>query len=242
MNINYVLLPLDDIKIFKLTFKKCNQEYENKIIEEYICSICISLVNSPKMCEKCESVFCEVCITKWKLENLTCPNCNLNFKETKIQKTVKNILNKIEIECPNSNLCISQLTVEKLADHIENCQYTKRESECLACHKKIKTTNTKTEIYKHLVRCKMTTSVVCSYCNLTVQRLDLSKHLKKCNIIKVVNLEEIKKNNVKVTKSFEWMGENCILKYIYDNYEKESDEFNPYDYVTGIVINEMKKK
>ena len=41
------------------------QEYNN-IKEEITCEICYGIVVKPKICETCETLFCENCINNWK--------------------------------------------------------------------------------------------------------------------------------------------------------------------------------
>ena len=74
------------------------QEY-NIIKEEITCEICYRISIKPKICETCETLFCEDCINAWKNKNNSCPKrCSkLIIKEA--PKVNKKLLDKLKILC-----------------------------------------------------------------------------------------------------------------------------------------------
>ena len=61
----------NDLEIDESMIKNI-QEY-NLIKDEIICEICYGILINPKICQSCESVFCEKCINNWKNKNNSCP-------------------------------------------------------------------------------------------------------------------------------------------------------------------------
>ena len=117
-------------KNIKVPFKNLNDRKE--IVDEFLCIICLNLVNSPKICSNCDKLFCEDCLEKWFDVNSTdkCANCLDKFVAAKIQRIIIEILNKFEINCP-AIPCSSKISNENLNNHLKNdCEYFEKEAKC----------------------------------------------------------------------------------------------------------------
>jgi hypothetical protein len=173
--VDYIILPIISKEI-KLNMKQHEEEYKNKLAEDYMCQICICLVNSPRMCDKCDKLFCDACLTKWLATNKTCPNCHLKFKEARIQRTVKNTLEKFEIICPNSPDCTEEFPCEKLEEHLKKCNFSKIEAKCLGCNCLIITSTSRSEIINHVTSCPKIKEI-CDYCKKPIERASIKQHI-----------------------------------------------------------------
>ena len=71
--------------------------------EHFKCCICTKIVLDPKECEKCQTLFCKVCIEKWSKEKRYCPLQCPDAKYVKIHKFVNNILMELRFNCPMEN-------------------------------------------------------------------------------------------------------------------------------------------
>lgn len=93
----YKILPIKmvDYKVHPDTLKE-----KQELIEEFTCPICLYLVNNPKICKKCDKLFCEECLAESMKINLDCTTCRQSFEEGHIPRGFKNLLMGIKVKCP----------------------------------------------------------------------------------------------------------------------------------------------
>lgn len=96
------VLPIDNTLIGTLQLQKSHltiqiQELDNRFNEMLTstCPICMELINCPVMDTHCQTIFCGVCINKWKAQSLSCPICRLPLEMITIEQPT-NIKTKLE--------------------------------------------------------------------------------------------------------------------------------------------------
>ena len=100
-----------------------NKTFYNQMDDQLSCSICMCLLNNPRMCTGCETPFCKKCIEDWKSKNNSCPNRCEPFMLKDISKALKNLLDKVFLKCKNG-CSVSLLEFNK---HQSNCKEVKKE-------------------------------------------------------------------------------------------------------------------
>jgi hypothetical protein len=168
-------LLLDDFELPS----ECS-DLTTEVLDEYICHICLCIVNNPISCSSCEEMTCSKCIQKALKTSKSCPKCKENFTPKPIPKKVKNILDNMYILCPNNINCkIKTKYPFLLKDHLATCIYTPRVAICSACQVEMVTTNELKEIEDHLTNCKDRLTR-CEYCSVLFKRRDLDEHKEIC--------------------------------------------------------------
>ena len=98
---------------------------ENTIYDAFqydiFCPICSKILIEPKMCMKCQNVYCEQCIKEWSKRNNQCPNrCdNPNYRKS-IERA--NILSKLKFKCQK---CGTQFSYDEMKKHANICKQDK---------------------------------------------------------------------------------------------------------------------
>jgi WD40 repeat protein len=95
------------------------------------CSICSYIAITPKMCPKCEALFCLDCINKHLQISKLCPTCkeftyNLSQPNQTIQKLIKNV----KVLC---TACKEFIYYTDLALHLNQCQKVQKKAICNIC-------------------------------------------------------------------------------------------------------------
>jgi len=141
--------------------------------EYFKCLICLQVVQDPQQCsqDRCDSLFCGVCITLWLKDHTDCPNCHDKFSPTKlINRFVMNSLNAYEFECET---CSQSYLYEKAREHNKKCnlEYT-----CpLNCPGNLKFSS-KDKIKNHLTNTCGVVNLWCSVCKNEESRMNLKSH------------------------------------------------------------------
>jgi len=144
-------------------------------MEEYFCKICFSLLKEPKCCGECEDLFCSQCLNETLSKCDRCPLCReAPFKESKVNKTVRNTLNSIEFLCPLN--CTEKLSLENIAKHFTECKKCDIYFVCKICDEKI---NKEEELKAHISYCPEE-SVKCAFCKFDFKNKEIEYHLANC--------------------------------------------------------------
>lgn len=104
-------IKLMEISIMKLEEEICISEY----YQDFVCSICLNIVEDPVCCSSCESLNCKDCMNA----NKNCPKCRKELKETSIPRMVKNCLSALRFNCPLN--CSKTFNYEKKMQHFSEC-------------------------------------------------------------------------------------------------------------------------
>jgi WD40 repeat protein len=171
----------------------------NFLKPQFICTLCKYFVLDPKLCSQCQAIFCQKCILKYKsLNDKKCPNSCEQFEEVELNKSLKNILNLMEIKCPSNNHECGSFLYENFKTHLSDCPNIVRELKCLCpCNSAIKSKlRFIHDNYKDsLLRCKICYKfynteetnkhednyiVECMMCKKLILHKDQSNHNKEC--------------------------------------------------------------
>lgn len=91
--------------------------------EYFDCIICSDVAVKPKMCAKCEHIFCSRCIKEWMSSNTFCPfKCQGKAAMTtkSLPSSVKNLYGKLRIHCPRAG-CWEEMALKDLLFHEMDC-------------------------------------------------------------------------------------------------------------------------
>ena len=97
--------------------------FVNQDTDYFDCIICSDVAIKPKMCGKCEHIFCGPCIKQWVSTNHYCPfKCqdkeNMVIKD--LPKSVKNVYGNLTIKCTKEE-CGKEMPLKDLAYHEMVC-------------------------------------------------------------------------------------------------------------------------
>ena len=184
VNQNFTIKKTSNIEEIKITF---SQEEKNRLhnnTENFECTLCLHILNTPTACSNCEKLFCKLCITKCLMSNNNkCPCCKVYFINQNVMKNFKNILNNLEIICPLKNPCKIKFKLDDLQNHLDNCENSTNDYICNCCNKVVININKKEEITKlkdHLNICSEF-KIPCKDCNNQVKVCEMADHLQnKC--------------------------------------------------------------
>ncbi|KAM3143649.1 hypothetical protein pb186bvf_004145 [Paramecium bursaria] len=140
-----------------------------EVNENYNCRICHELCIQPEECVKCEWLFCQICIVKWKEKKNQCPNrCDGTFNTKNPHRLVKSEIAKIKCLCPHCKQGILYDDVEK---HQGVC--TQKQVGCIeACPWK----GQSKDLANHKSQCQYLVSKECPNCKLWMTQIKLQQH------------------------------------------------------------------
>jgi len=148
-----------------------------KDIENFLCSICIDIVNNPIQCSDCEHFFCEGCINKHVFIKNDCPNCKTQpFSKEKICRLARVFLEKLEFDCPMK--CKEIIKFFDAEKHKSICSKIKDIHECNLCQMQMDYVEDLKE--KHLLECREL-KISCDFCKKEYNKFDFETHLEACN-------------------------------------------------------------
>jgi len=147
---------------------------ERRIIENFYCLICLSIVNDPVKCSDCSKFYCRICIEYAILNKNRCPNClNSPFNKDKIDLFIMNLLNESEFICPLNCGKIIRHCQQDL--HKKQCPLMIRFFRCNLCKIDVGEDNE----FVHKEKCEFL-KTRCAGCNQEVNKMDFQIHLKDC--------------------------------------------------------------
>ncbi|CAG2111216.1 unnamed protein product [Medioppia subpectinata] len=95
--------------------------------DEYTCSICQEIFNTPVTTTCCLQTFCEHCINEWLKKNTTCPYDRKPLTRDQLSRAPRvmvNTLGRFKIQCDYwENGCHDLIKLEDLPHHTANCRY-----------------------------------------------------------------------------------------------------------------------
>ena len=131
--LNEIIGQLRDINLKEIRNSKIPEDSclsEKETLSDFICSVCLEIVEDPVSCSQCEKLNCRECIKMSK----TCPNCRDGnvYIEVKLPRIVKNTLSNLNISCPLG--CSQQFKYEFKERHFSECpNKDKIPSKCSLC-------------------------------------------------------------------------------------------------------------
>ncbi|CAG2105877.1 unnamed protein product [Medioppia subpectinata] len=95
--------------------------------DEYTCSICQQIFDTPVTTTCCLQTFCEDCIIKWLKTNTTCPYDRKPLTRKGLSQSpriIVNTLGRFKIECDYWEVgCRKVIKLSDLPQHTVNCRY-----------------------------------------------------------------------------------------------------------------------
>ncbi|CAG2101570.1 unnamed protein product [Medioppia subpectinata] len=96
--------------------------------EEYTCSICQEIFNTPVTTSCCLQTFCDECITEWLKTNTTCPYDRKPMTSSQLSRASRvlvNTMGRFKIRCDYWDKGCRQVTkFAELPQHTVNCSYS----------------------------------------------------------------------------------------------------------------------
>ena len=147
-----------------------NSNENEKTLQRLVCGICLNLLWKPVSCSNCQSLFCNLCITKWLNEdNRTCPNRCI-FVKMNTPPVVNQYLSDLEVKCKNeSKGCKSIVGYDQLEKHEKECEF--RDEFCKGCHQSF----IYISLHNHEENCAYI-KVVCRACKNEFSKLEIKNH------------------------------------------------------------------
>lgn len=147
---------------------------EKRIVENFICLICLKVVKNSVKCEQCCKFYCGKCIENYISKKKNCPNCLCSpFKIGQMDLLMMNILNNSEFICPLGCGKIFRYCDQDL--HKKECQFIERFYKCSLCKIDIGEENEIT----HRQKCaNLKIKSLC--CNQILNKFDYENHLDIC--------------------------------------------------------------
>ena len=167
----------------KLFIYKSNNQFNNidtklflkdftEIVQEIECPICLQFPLNQIQCFHCSKIFCKECQIKEK-----CSNCRNDFRPKELDRTLKNIIDKLLLKCKNCEKFkkITRVKVSNYLNHLKCCDYS--DYQCLICKKIIQ--NSRFKCYEHAHFCGYSDSY-CTYCSKYIKLYIKKEHEIKC--------------------------------------------------------------
>ena len=170
-NFNKLFIYKPNNQINKIDTKLFLKDFE-EIVQEVECPICLQFPLNQIQCSQCLKIFCKECQINEK-----CPNCRNEFKPKELDRTLKNIIDKLLLKCKKCEKFkkITKIKTSEYINHLSNCDYS--DYQCLFCKKIIQ--NSKQKCYEHAHFCGYVDSY-CTYCKKTIKLYIKKEHEIKC--------------------------------------------------------------
>ena len=170
-NFNKLFIYISNNQINKIDTKLFLKDFE-EIVQEVECPICLQFPLNQIQCSQCLKIFCKECQTKEK-----CPICRNEFKAKELDRTLKNILDKLLLKCKKCEKYkrSTKIKTSDYINHLKSCDFS--DYQCLFCKKIIQ--NSKQKCYEHAHFCGYSDSY-CSYCKKSIKLFIKKEHEIKC--------------------------------------------------------------
>ncbi len=150
--------------------------FVDKVPQDYICSICTSILREPVQIECCGQLFCEECLKKWLERQKSCPHCrDYQLKYIKDRRMKQNI-NASKIYCPNRYRgCKVIITLRERYTHRDDCLFVE-----VPCTNGCGVSILKKELQNHTAKQCPKKIVACQYCDGLYEDIKIRDHMDKC--------------------------------------------------------------
>ena len=101
--------------------------------EDFMCGICLGILNDPFAAKCCKQLYCYDCINEWLTCSTTCPydRSALRKEDLKSSDKVKEQMSSMPIRCEFDD-CQTVVELKHLNSHIDACIYNP-ERKCTTC-------------------------------------------------------------------------------------------------------------
>jgi len=100
-----------------------SDRFVDEDVDHFLCIICSDMVLNPKMCQKCQHIFCSKCIDEWVKSNKFCPFKCSNKEEMKFIKlpcSVAKMYESLLVTCSKAE-CQAIIALKDLFHHENSC-------------------------------------------------------------------------------------------------------------------------
>ena len=99
-------------------------KFVKKLLEEFKCSICTNLLDTPVLTECCGQHFCKACLEKWLARKMVevCPYCRARKFNRIVSHPMIRKINELKVYCSNrENGCDKIIKYSLLHKHANEC-------------------------------------------------------------------------------------------------------------------------
>ena len=211
-------------------------------VDHFICPICMNITEDPLVCNTCDKKFCRLCVNQFRAKSDICPCCKQFWVAKNLDRTLKEILNNLQIgcifkcgyqsnykeallhirSCPHRRIFCPAVGCKHISSmlsinlHLETCEKARRTCyyKCYGCPK-IK--NNIPSLDHHSSRCNYKPNK-CIGCKKYYLKRDIGKHKSFCG-----DIEKACKNCQCIVKRREIKAHNCfqhLMTILNTNVEK----------------------
>ena len=145
-----------------------NYNLIEELPDEYICQVCMKLLNEPQLTECCGQHFCRACLEQWFQERGTkhCPHCRRVYPMYIISWPLQRKINELKVYCSNrAKGCGLTMKLGELEEHLSidnpnGCGYVTIKCLNLGCNE----SHFRNAIVDHRNNTCLQRKVKCKYC------------------------------------------------------------------------------
>ncbi|XP_078324494.1 E3 ubiquitin-protein ligase NRDP1-like [Crassostrea virginica] len=108
--------------------------FEGDVDEEFICTICLGVLQDPLQVAQCQHIFCAACLHEWLLRVSACPidrKAVTRDQLTAAPRLCTNMLSRLQIACDYApHGCPAFVKLEKLPEHVRECEHNPNPVQC----------------------------------------------------------------------------------------------------------------
>ncbi|XP_065906941.1 TNF receptor-associated factor 6-like [Dysidea avara] len=169
--------------VSKVAWKDIEINFIAPISDDFICSVCLSLLCEPCQSSCCGHHFCEACVVQVQESTNQCPLCRETPLNITIDKFHKRRLDQLAVYCPRkSEGCWWKGELGKVEKHLSTgqlegeCQYV--EVKCMLCRQNV----LRDILHRHMSYSCPNRTVSCEYCGLESTHEKITKqHFTVCS-------------------------------------------------------------
>ena len=156
-------------------------QFVDAVPEDFICQICMKVLQEPHVTECCGQHYCKACLEKWFTQSGNCPHCRETGFRHILYKPYQRKINDLQIICPNLKrgcpitLRLGDLELHLSATNASGCAFID-----IICPNQCGASYYRKDEMNHLnIQC--TKRIVnCEYCYNEVTFDSLKDHFKEC--------------------------------------------------------------
>jgi hypothetical protein len=153
----------------------------SKNLKDCFCGICTGISVDPKICFKCQRMFCSNCLEKHLKTNkyYYCPGCRyLPFMVSNLTQPMKNVLIGIDLRCPFG--CGTEFKYENLKNHLMDCERFEHSFKCKYCELIIRAKPVDDNAFNDHIDVCPVRSRRCKHCDIEIIDENPQEHQKNC--------------------------------------------------------------
>lgn len=97
-------------------------------VEDFLCPICLNVLEDPMQLKRCEHMFCRYCIEQWIYKSLSCPVDRMQIRGSHLRETSRFFqiyYHRLKLQCQFvKSGCNEMVGIETIAKHELLCPYS----------------------------------------------------------------------------------------------------------------------